>query len=289
MADGGSTIAGIRMAEHFAAFSFVDRIMEFEPGRRAVGRYHVPAGIAAFPSCLVAEAVGQLAAWVSMEHIGFRGRPVAALANETRFHHDVAPGDVLSLAVDIESCDEHAVADSGTARVEGSTVIELIDCLGPMLPVEEFDAPEELAARLELIRSDGAKSGAFRGVTPPRIVCHGGEAGRAASATLHVPETAPFFGDHFPRRPVFPATLLLDAQIGLAMSVAREATHWGAGKRPVPARMTHVKMRSFIPPGTTLEMSAELAPTDAESATVRLSARIDGKTVATARLDVVAA
>ncbi len=289
MADGGSTIAGIRMAEHFAAFSFVDRIMEFEPGRRAVGRYHVPAGIAAFPSCLVAEAVGQLAAWVSMEHIGFRGRPVAALANETRFHHDVAPGDVLSLAVDIESCDEHAVAYSGTARVEGSTVIELIDCLGPMLPVEEFDAPEELAARLELIRSDGAKSGAFRGVTPPRIVRHGGEAGRAASATLHVPETAPFFGDHFPRRPVFPATLLLDAQIGLAMSVAREATYWGAGKRPVPARMTHVKMRSFIPPGTTLEMSAELAPTDAESATVRLSARIDGKTVATARLDVVAA
>jgi 3-hydroxymyristoyl/3-hydroxydecanoyl-(acyl carrier protein) dehydratase len=276
------------MSDHFAAFSFVDRITEFDAGRRAVGRYDIPAGIAAFPSCLVAEAVGQLAAWVSMEHIGFRGRPVAALANETRFHGDVAPGDVLSLTVDIESSDEHAVAYSGRAQVGGSTVIELIDCLGPMLPVEEFDAPEALAARLELIRGPGAKPGAFRGVTPPRIERNGGERGRSASATLHVPQTAAFFGDHFPRRPVFPATLLLDAQIGLAMSVAREASQWPAATRPAPARMTHVKMRSFIPPGAALEIGAELTPTDGESATIRLSARIDGKTVATARLDVVA-
>ena len=73
------------MADHFAAFSFVDRITEFDPGRRARGTLRVPADIAAFPSCLVAEAVGQLAAWVAMAHIDFRGRPVAALANETRF------------------------------------------------------------------------------------------------------------------------------------------------------------------------------------------------------------
>src|SRR5262245_48557842 len=103
------------MADHFAAFSFVDRITEYEPGRRARGRYFVPPEIRAFPSCLVAEAVGQLAAWVAMVHIGFRGRPVAALANETRFHADVRPGNTLELAVDIEHCDEHAVAYAGRA------------------------------------------------------------------------------------------------------------------------------------------------------------------------------
>ena len=276
------------MSEHFAAFSFVDRITEFEPGRRAAGRYEIPRGIAAFPSCLVAEAVGQLAAWVSMEHIAFRGRPVAALATETRFHGDVAPGDSLALAVDIDSCDDHAVAYSGRAEVRGSTVIELIHCLGPMLPVAEFDAPEALAARLELIRGPGAAPGAFRGVTPPRVVRSGGETGRSASATLHVPESAAFFGDHFPRRPVFPATLLLDSQIGLAMGVAREATHWPAGSKPVPARMTHVKMRAFMPPGATLEMDAQLSPTGPDTATIKLAARLDGKTAATARLEVVA-
>ena len=273
------------MNDHFAAFSFVDRITEYEPGRRARGRYAIPAGIAAFPSCLVAEAVGQLAAWVAMAHIGFRGRPVAALANETRFHSDVAPGDTLDLAVDIESCDEHAVAYAGRARVDGRDVIELVDCLGPMLPVEEFDSPEAMAARFGEIRGVGAAPGAFQGVDAPRVVRTGGVPGVSASATLHVPESARFFGDHFPRRPVFPATLLLDAQIRLALAVAAEATFWSAGTRPTPSRMTHVKMRSFIPPGALLDIGVELAPADAGSAKIRLSAQMDGKMVATARLE----
>jgi len=275
------------MADHFAAFSFVDRIIEHEPGRRARGRYVVPATIAAFPSCLVAEAVGQLAAWVAMAHIGFRGRPVAALANETRFHGDVAPGGTLLLAVDIESCDEHAVAYAGRAWVDGAEAIELVDCLGPMLPVEEFDSPAAMAERFELIRGAGAPPGRFRGVDAPHVRRMAGTPGVSASATLLVPESAPFFGDHFPRRPVFPATLLLDSQIRLALEVAAEATHWPAGTRPAPSRMTHVKMRSFIPPGATLALDAELAPREAE-ATLKLSARLDDRIAATARLEVVA-
>ena len=277
------------MVEHFAAFSFVDRITEFEPGQHARGRYFVPRGIASFPSCLVAEAVGQLAAWVAMAHVGFRGRPVAALANETRFHGDIEPGSTLELVVDVESCDEHAVAYAGRARVGESDAIELVDCLGPMLPVEEFDSPAELAARFDLIRGTGAPAGAFRGVVAPRVVRTDGVRGESGSATLHVPESAPYFGDHFPRRPVFPATLLLDAQIGHAMGIANEATCWPAGTKPAPSRMTHVKMRSFIPPGATLEIDAELAPGDAGSATIRLGARMKGKIAATARLEVVAA
>jgi 3-hydroxymyristoyl/3-hydroxydecanoyl-(acyl carrier protein) dehydratase len=276
------------MADHFAAFSFVDRITEFEPGRRACGRYVVPEGVAAFPSCLVAEAVGQLAAWTAMAHVDFRGRPVAALASETRFFATVAPGSTLLLAADIQSCDDEAVAYSGRAGVDGTDVIELVGCLGPMLPVEEFDSPSELAARLRLIRGEGAPAGAFHGVAVPRVVPTSGVPGVSASATLHVPESAPFFGDHFPLRPVFPATLLLDAQIGHAMTVAHAATHWPPGTRPEPSRMTHVKMRSFIPPGAVLEIDAELAPHGAESATIRLAARMNGKTAATARLEVVA-
>ena len=46
------------MTEHFAAFSFVDRITDFRPGRSAKGVFAVPQGIAPFSSCLVAEAVG---------------------------------------------------------------------------------------------------------------------------------------------------------------------------------------------------------------------------------------
>jgi len=270
---------------HFSAYSFVDRIDAFESGRHAKGVFAIPASLAAFPAALVAEAVGQLAAWTAMDRIEFRGRPVAALATETRFYADAKPGDVLTLATDLFACDDEAVAYNGRASVGGKTVVELVDCLGPMLPVEEFDSPAALAARFDLIRGAGATPGRFHGVPFPQVVRTAGVPGVSASATLHVPESAPFFGDHFPRRPVFPATLLLDAQIRLALEVAAEATHWPAGTRPAPYRMTHVKMRSFIPPGALVDIDAEMAPPEAGSAMVRLTARMNGKVAATARLE----
>ncbi|HEX6945506.1 MAG TPA: hypothetical protein VF196_04875, partial [Casimicrobiaceae bacterium] len=144
------------MTDHFAAFSFVDRITDYAPGRHARGTFAIPAQAGSFPPALVAEAVGQLAAWVAMEHIRYRGRPVAALANETRFLRGVAPGDTLELAVDIETADDEAVAYRGTADVAGARVIELIDCLGPMLPVAEFDDPAALAERFALLTGAGA-------------------------------------------------------------------------------------------------------------------------------------
>ena len=121
------------MNDHFAAFSFVDRITDLEAGMRARGTFAVPENLAAFPACLVAEAVGQLAAWVAMSKIDFRGRPVAALATETIFHGDVVPGSRLELSVEIEALDDEAVAYGGSARFDGATVIELRHCLGPML------------------------------------------------------------------------------------------------------------------------------------------------------------
>jgi 3-hydroxymyristoyl/3-hydroxydecanoyl-(acyl carrier protein) dehydratase len=277
-----------RMSDHFAAFSFVDRITHLEAGVRAHGLFAVPAGIAAFPACLVAEAVGQLAAWTAMTKIDFRGRPVAALATETIFHGQVVPGSRLELEVEIESCDDDAVAYSGFARVDGVRVIELRHCLGPMLPVQEFDAPEQLRERLQLLCARGAPSGRFHGVAVPELTALEGVEGKSARALLQVPQSAPFFADHFPRRPVFPATLLLDSQIRLALDLARAAIDAAAITPLSPRRMTHVKMRSFIAPGQAVELGAELASTEGARGNLRLSATVEGRLVATARLDVAA-
>jgi 3-hydroxymyristoyl/3-hydroxydecanoyl-(acyl carrier protein) dehydratase len=274
------------MSDHFAAFSFVDRITALEPGLRACGTFAIPPHIEAFPSCLVAEAVGQLAAWVAMAHIGFRGRPVAALAQETRFLRGARPGQRLDLAVEIETCDDEAVAYGGSAHVDGAHVIELEQCLGPMMPVADFDDPDALATRFALLCDGGATPGRFQGVTPPRVVRGSGVPGQSASGTLEVPAAAPFFNDHFPKRPVFPATLLLDAQIDLALQVAAESPHWPANTRLTPVRMTNVKVRSFTPPGETLTVAAQMRPPKGDVATFMLSAEADGKTVATARVDI---
>jgi len=275
------------MSHHFAAFSFVDRITRLEPGAGAGAMFAVPEDLACFPACLVAEAVGQLAAWVAMSEIDFRGRPVAALATETIFHDDVSPGSRLELAVEIESLDDEAVAYGGSAHVDGARVIELRHCLGPMLPVQDFDAPDALRERFRLLCTTGAPPGRFRGVAAPRLAAVQFEAAKSASALLQVPRSAPFFADHFPRRPVFPATLLLDSQIRLAMDLARAAIDSTNGTL-LPQRMTNVKMRSFIEPGQEVVLGAEMVKANDRAGTVRLSAMIDERTVATARLDIAA-
>jgi len=277
-------------AAHFAAFSFVDRIVEFVPGKSARGTFHVPAALAVFPSCLVAEAVGQLAAWVSMEHIEYRGRPVAALAFETRFLHAVAPGDELQLTVEIDDVDDAAVSYRGWADVNGTRVIELNDCLGPMLPVAEFDAPEALRERFALLRGAGARPDRFHGVVDPDVKVVEHVPGESMRTAMQIPTSAPFFADHFPRRPVFPATLLLNAQIGLASALAREANAGSNSAELVASRMTHVKMRAFIVPGQEVDSRGEVTGTQDGVTRVALSARDrDGKTIATARVEFAAA
>jgi len=273
------------MSHHFAAYSFVDRITELEPAKRARGTFAVPGHLPAFSSCLVAEAVGQLAAWVSMAHIDFRGRPVAALATETRFSGDAVPGRALDLAVDIADCDEDAVAYSGAAYVDDRRIVELVDCLGPMLPVADFDSPDALRERFALLRGQGAAPGRFEGVRLPDVTIVEHVPGTSIRATLQVPESASFFGDHFPRRHVFPATLLLDTQIRLAVDLARGAP-WRSGGEPRPVRVTNVKVRAFTLPGQRLELSADLAAPVDGIARAALGARIEGRNVATARLDI---
>ena len=102
---------------------------------------------------------------------------------------------------------------------------------------------------------------------------------------MRVPVSAPFFGDHFPRRPVFPATLLLDAQIRLALRLAEETLPPGQQLRP--ALVADLKMRSFILPGQAVEIEAGIRSATDGVAEVILAAMTDGKRLATGRLEIV--
>jgi 3-hydroxymyristoyl/3-hydroxydecanoyl-(acyl carrier protein) dehydratase len=271
------------MGGRFSAFTFVDKITDVAPGTRVRGTFHVPAGIREFPMALVAEAVGQLAAWASMAHLGFRKRPVAGLARETRFLGAVRPGDTLELAAQLESCTNDDVAYAGSAAVDGKQVIALEQCLGPMLPAEEFDAPEALRRDYEMLCADGAPRDRFAGLPGFDVQRTEAVPGERIKATLHVPESAEFFLDHFPRRAVFPATLLLDNQIRLALELARQAM---GDNGLAAARVLDVKVRAFIAPGQVLEIGAERVEAASGPFTARLSARANGKPVAAARVEI---
>ncbi|MFI4903152.1 MAG: hypothetical protein ACHP91_07030 [Burkholderiales bacterium] len=268
------------MGGRYGAFTFCDRITEHVPATRARATFAVPATLGQFSSCLVAEATGQLAAWVSMAHIDFRGRPVAALAREVRIHGEVRPGDTLSLEVEIGSCDAEAVFYQGRAHVAGRVAVELVDCLGPMLPQHDYDSADDLAHQFALLCGPGATPGRFHGVGE-----HAMETVTAGTdsrvARLHVPADAPYFADHFPRRAVFPATLLLDHAIRVATALVDIDP---ARPRRV-SRVHNVKMRDFIAPGEDVLLHvAHIAARNDDDARVKLTATIAERTMASAQI-----
>jgi len=273
------------MPDRFSAFSFVDRITVLEDGRRARGRFAIPAGLPAFSTCLVVEAVGQLAAWVAMAQAGFRRRPVAALSGETRILGEAAPGEILDLGVEIESCGPDTVAFAGWARLADTPLLELSRCVGPMLPLEDFDAAEAVRGDFETLCGSGARPGRFGGVAKQDLVLIDRVPGQRLRAAMDVPISAPFFADHFPRRAVFPASLLLDAQVSLALQLAGETLP--SGPRLRPARVADVKMRSFILPGQAVELEAGMRSATDGAAELTLGATVDGKRVATGRMEIV--
>src|SRR5689334_34189 len=127
------------MDNHFRAFSFVDHIRSVEPNGHITGTYAIPADLESFPSSLVSEAIGQLAAWGAMAAADFRRRPVAGLAGVIDLGLPVHAGQTLELSAELETVDEEAVAYNGRALADGRVVVQLHHCVGPMVPVDEFD------------------------------------------------------------------------------------------------------------------------------------------------------
>jgi len=278
------------MSGHFGAFSFVDRITQLEAGKRAAGRFGVPAHLSGFSPCLALEAAGQLAAWAAMADLGFRLRPVAGVAADLRFGAEVRPGQTLDLAIDIDSCDEEAVSYSACVCADGLKVIELEHSLGPMLPMEGFDAPDAMRERFELLCGAGAPGGQFNGVRDPDIEIVQEVHGSSVRALLRVPRQAPFFSDHFPRRPVFPGTMLLDAHIRVSLAAAARSGYWSPGVRVAVTRVPSMKLRTFISPGDTVELLADFSPPgEGNVMLIKTGTRVDGKQVAMGQLEIAAA
>jgi 3-hydroxyacyl-[acyl-carrier-protein] dehydratase len=97
---------------HRAPFLFVDRVLEIEPGKRAVGLKAVTAGEPYFaghfpgqplmPGVLILEALAQLGAICLLSEPGNQGLlPLLGGIEDARFRTAVIPGDTLRLEVEI--------------------------------------------------------------------------------------------------------------------------------------------------------------------------------------------
>jgi 3-hydroxymyristoyl/3-hydroxydecanoyl-(acyl carrier protein) dehydratase len=270
-------------------FLFVDHITALDAGRTIEGSFTVPAEITELSPCLVAEAIGQLAAWAAMAHAGFARRPVAALAGAVDVRAAPRGGQCVELIAEIDRGIDDAVSYGGAAHVDGLPVVTLSGCVGAMLPMADFDAAPVVRERFEVLcgarpaqHVDGADgdASACGSAFHPQMSVDEHVPGVRLRARLRVPAAASFFADHFPRLPVFPATLLLHAQLQVAAALHGSAQP--GRELALPASVRDVKLRSFVAPGQELELCADavVAPPAGE---VALMALAQGRRICTAR------
>jgi 3-hydroxyacyl-[acyl-carrier-protein] dehydratase len=97
---------------HRYPFLLVDRIVELEPGKRAVGIKNVSIGEPFFqghfpnyplmPGVLIVEALAQTGAVLVLSDPAHTGRiPLFAGIDNCRFRHQVRPGDTLRLEMEV--------------------------------------------------------------------------------------------------------------------------------------------------------------------------------------------
>jgi 3-hydroxymyristoyl/3-hydroxydecanoyl-(acyl carrier protein) dehydratase len=268
------------------SFLFVDRIDALDADA-ARGQLDLAPGTRVVPPWLMIEAIGQLAGWIAMQRTDFRSRPVAALVADARLG-DAADGasavGPVTLAAHIERFDGRAVLYSGTAHCAAGLIAELRRSVGPLLPLELFDDPEVMRRRLAELRAGTAPPRAD--TVLPRGMLSGVEplAGGGRRARLEVPVAAPYFADHFPRRAVYPASLLADAQSQLGLAVAATAVGVDSARLRVAA-LRNFKVRAFSEPGQVLTLHAEPDGVRDGVAAVHISAEVSGKRIASGALD----
>jgi len=119
-----------RIIPHRYPFLLVDRVIELEPGKRAVGLKNVTMGDPFFqghfpgypvmPGVLIVEALAQVGAvaLLTMEEFGGRLALFAGIDN-VRFKRQVKPGDTLRLAVELGQIRRNLGSGSGSATVDG--------------------------------------------------------------------------------------------------------------------------------------------------------------------------
>jgi 3-hydroxymyristoyl/3-hydroxydecanoyl-(acyl carrier protein) dehydratase len=140
--------------------------------------------------------------------------------------------------------------------------------------------------RYRLLRGEGVPGGDFLDELPNLNLSEEGRvSGKRLLGELNVPRVAPFFSDHFPRKPVFPATLLIEAEVRIALELGREVVNERARPLLRLVRVRNVKVRAFTSPGQTLLLRAEIRSASGETAEVDVSAWSGERRVATSRVE----
>ena len=288
-------------------FHFVDRILQLEPGKHALGVRHITDsdpfilyredGRPLLAPSIIGEALGQLGAWNVMSANGFTLRPVAGIARNIRIMGEARPGETLVLDTTIQSLDDEIVTYYSVATVRGAKVLVLEEGLGPFLPLEQFNDPGEVSQHFDRIYRPGSlaealeEGSAAEGASQPEpsgleldeILSW--EAGQEAAASKKVPGEWALFDDHFPRKHVLPLSMLVQGLLGLGERLLADDPLASKEAPLRPKRLRSVKMSQFVEPGQTVVAKAKVKEKTDTHARLAFRCEVDGKRVCIAEID----
>ena len=283
-------------------FLFVDRIVELIPGKvirglKCITRddYYLTSdekGLTCFISCLMGEALGQLAAWNVMFTQDFSSRPVAGIAARATLHRQAYVGEILLLEATIDALDDAVVQYHGVVRVGEEIVFSLEGAIGPLLPMEDFIETSLVRRQFEEINRPGDWALLSQALPPQReaLPYNGGlhaapmlfdaimedVPGERLSAIKLITRAAPYFADHFPNKPVLPMTVLLECALNLADEFVRRACLAKAYKVQAIRR---TKMSDFISPGEVIMATVTLKRKEEQQLMLMFRIDVQGKRI----------
>jgi len=252
--------------------------------------YCTPVGAALMPA-IIGETLGQLGAWCAMQANGFTKRPVAGIVSAVHIHADAYAGDTILLNTYIDALDDAAVEYHSTALVNGNPVFTIESALGPMLPMEDFISKKAVKMQFDRIYRPGSyaslkeplSSSSFPSLREAQRRSNDGKEenvphsedgfsqlegvasfdrivswhpAEEVVAEKAVSLSAPYFADHFPRKPVLPLTILLQAKLSLGSQFLSHS--FPDGQYFKPAAVQKVKMNAFVQPGDIVSIRLRL-------------------------------
>ncbi|MBL7480841.1 hydroxymyristoyl-ACP dehydratase [Legionella bononiensis] len=283
-------------------FLFVDKIVHISPGEWVGGIKHITRddayvtldeqGKTCFIPSLIGETLGQLAAWNVMQHNDFTLRPVAGVVASARLHRPAYVGETLLLESHIDSLDDRAVQYHSVARVGEELVFSIEGALGPLLPMADFIDAELIRQQFteifhpsdwaEVCRKNSAVDVDEPITLGPTIApmvfdrIMSSEAGVSIVAEKKISLAAPYFPDHFPKKPVLPMTVLLECKLNLAREFIVRA---GLPIQYQVSELRKIKMSDFVQPGDVVVCHVKIKQQTDEEIILTYRSEVDGKRV----------
>ncbi len=265
---GGATGSG---------FQLVTRIRRVEGNRRIVASTAWTGAGGLEPACFFLEAVSQAAGWLIAASTNFTRRGLPIAMGSARVLGEAPPGGPVDLVAEITNWRDLSAQLRGWVKSGGRVVGEAAGLCG-LLDAEELEASAATHAAFAALHNTPANGrpgdhGDASHVEPPGTPSIDGMDARGARATWLVTGGERLFADHFPRRPLLPGTLQLQALVDLARAVAAAGNGHGWGLR----ELREVRFRRPVRPGEHLVLEVEARAQSAAGAVFAGRALVDGQ------------